>query len=113
MNPEPESNDLPPHAENEPNFRQQSPIFRYDGRLASATTITYYIDEQTWRCNFLHDKAKGLFVLTKPDGTAKRFRDKPARHLVVEPDCETGDMRPAVKGGQPVYLYLCREEREA
>ena len=46
------------------------------------------------------------------DGTTERFRDNPARHLVVEPDLETGELRPAVKYGRPVYIYLCREQRE-
>ncbi len=42
----------------------------------------------------------------------ERFRDKLVRYLVVEPDPETGELRPAVKAGGPVYLYLCREDRE-
>ncbi len=61
---------------------------------------------------FVHDKDKGLFVLTWPDGRVERFRDRPARQLMVEPDRETGAMRPVIKWGQPVYVYLCREERE-
>ena len=54
---------------------------------------------------FTHDKDKGLFILTWSDGRVERFRDRPARQLMVEPDRETGAMR-------PVYVYLCREERE-
>jgi hypothetical protein len=50
--------------------------------------------------------------LTKADGASEHFRDKPTRYLVVELDSNTGELMPAVKGGQPVYLYLCREERE-
>ena len=38
--------------------------------------------------------------------------DNPTRFLCVEPDPETGAMRPVTKRGRPVYLYLCREERE-
>ena len=34
-------------------------------------------------------QAKGLFVLTLADGTVERFRDRPARQLMVEPDAET------------------------
>ncbi len=54
---------------------------------------------------FTHDKDKGLFILTWSDGRVERFRDRLARQLMVEPDRETGAMR-------PVYVYLCREERE-
>ena len=61
---------------------------------------------------FAHDKDKGLFILTWPDGRVERFRDRPARQLMVEPDRQTGAMRPVIKRGQPVYVYLCREERE-
>ena len=46
------------------------------------------------------------------DGTVEVWRDNPARFLCVEPDPETGAMRPVVQLGRPVYLYLCREERE-
>jgi hypothetical protein len=41
------------------------------------------------------------------------FRDNPTRYLCVEPDAETGQMRPVMKRGRPVFLYLCREDREA
>jgi hypothetical protein len=37
---------------------------------------------------------------------------QPIRHLVVEPDPETGELKPVVERGSPTYLYLCREERE-
>jgi len=60
---------------------------------------------------FEHDEAQGVFRLTWPDGKVEVFRDRPARQLRVEPDA-TGAMRPVVTGGQPVYLYLAREERE-
>jgi len=40
------------------------------------------------------------------------LRDEPARYLVVEPDNETGEFAPIVKDRRPVYLWLCREERE-
>jgi hypothetical protein len=42
----------------------------------------------------------------------ERFRDNPVRHLVVEPDPQTGEMRPVTERGQPAYFYLSREERE-
>jgi hypothetical protein len=31
---------------------------------------------------------------------------------MVEPDPVTGELRPVVKHGEPVYVYLCREEWE-
>jgi hypothetical protein len=102
-----------PNAETDPTAHvKPSPMFHYDGGAGSPTTIVYSVEEQPRRFNFDHDKAKGVYVLTKPGGTMERFRDKPARHLVVEPDPTTGELRPAVRGGAPVYLYLCREERE-
>ena len=63
----------------------------------------------SFRCE--HDKEKKLFVLTWPDGRVERFRDNPARQLMVEPDPVTGELRPVIKRGEPVYVYLCREER--
>ena len=105
--------DRGPHAILGPGaYERPSPMFHYDGTPASATTITYVVEAPPRVFDFVHDNAKGVYVLTKPDGTTERFRDKPARHLVVEPDPVTGELRPATKGGLPVYLYLCREERE-
>jgi len=40
------------------------------------------------------------------------LRDNPARYLVVDPDPDTGEMRPARKHGDPKFIYLCREDRE-
>jgi hypothetical protein len=59
-----------------------------------------------------HDMARGLLALTYPDGTVEHFRDKPTRYLVVEPDRDTGALRPIMVGSKAQYLYLCREERE-
>ena len=47
------------------------------------------------------------------DGRVERFRDNPARQLKVAPDRKTGELRPVVDNGEPVYVYLCREERES
>jgi hypothetical protein len=87
-------------------------MFHDEGAAGSVTTYTYFVEAAPGAFHFVHDNAKGVFVLTKRDGTTERFRDKPVRHLVVEPDPETGELRPAIKGGVPVYLHLCREERE-
>jgi hypothetical protein len=61
---------------------------------------------------FEHDGENGIFRIRWDDGRLEVFPDKPVRHLVVEPNAETGDMTPVVKYGRPTYLYLCREERE-
>jgi hypothetical protein len=76
-------------------------------------TYTYDAREPARQFSFNHDKAAGLFVITKLDGTVERFRDNPARCLVVEPHRETGELEPAVNKGQPVYLYFCRQDRES
>jgi len=61
-----------------------------------------------------HLAEKRLFALTDFwDGKTEYWRDNPTRYLVVEIDDETGEVKPAVKDRKPVYLWLCREEREA
>jgi len=61
-----------------------------------------------------HDPDKRLFKLTlTEDGKREYWRDNPTRFLVVEPDPTTGTVKPVLKRGRPVYLWLCREEREA
>jgi hypothetical protein len=82
---------------------------------AIVTTYVYsysFVELRPPSFNFDHDKEKRLFVLTWPGGKIERFRDNPARQLMVEPDPETGEMRPVTKLGEPVYMYVCREERE-
>ncbi len=59
-----------------------------------------------------HDPEKGIFRIRWSDGDVEVFRDKPVRYLVVEPDDQTGELKPVVKRGCPTYLYLAREERE-
>jgi hypothetical protein len=58
-----------------------------------------------------HLADKRLYALTA-EGKTEYWRDNPTRYLVVEPDAESGMMKPALKHGRPVYLWLCREERE-
>jgi hypothetical protein len=93
-------------------FEWRPVLYSCDDELGPVTTYTYVIEERPALFTFTHDTAKGVFVVTNRDGTTERFRDNPARHLVVEPDPETGELRPAVKYGRPVYIYLCREQRE-
>jgi hypothetical protein len=79
----------------------------------AVVTHNYEVRENPRQFSFDHDKAAGLFVIKKADGTVERFRDNPTRYLVVEPNRETGKLQPAVKQGQPVYLYLARQDRES
>jgi hypothetical protein len=37
-------------------------------------------------------------------GKIEKFRNNPVRQLVVEPDAETGELRPARKHGLSVFL---------
>jgi hypothetical protein len=76
------------------------------------TTFVWSTKPRTLPFTFVHDQQKRLFILTWSDGTVERFRDNPARQLMVEPDPETGEMRPVIKHGKPAFVYLCREERE-
>ena len=38
-----------------------------------------------------------MFIITKQDGSTELFRDNPVRYLVVEPDPQTGELRPTAK----------------
>jgi hypothetical protein len=73
---------------------------------------SYPVPPKTALFDLDHDRDKGIFRLKWPDGETEVFRDKPTRYLVLEPDPQTGEMKPVVKRGCPVYLCLCREERE-
>lgn len=44
--------------------------------------------------------------------TPRTARFKPVRRAKVEPDPVTGELRPVIKRGESVYVYLCREERD-
>jgi hypothetical protein len=82
------------------------------GTFVRITTYDGPAESRAEQFQFERDTQKRLFVLTGPDGKTERFRDNPTRYLVVEPDPETGAMRPVIKHGEPCYIYLCREERE-
>jgi hypothetical protein len=91
---------------------------------AGIITYTYFVMDQEEaagsaagsetppRYSFEHDRENGVYRVKWSDGEVEVFRDKPVRHLVVEPDRQTGELRPAITRGNPRYLYLCREERE-
>ena len=76
-------------------------VYRYDPPLPSPVQ---------WQWEHLPDKR--LYSLTA-EGKTDYWRDNPTRYLIVEPDKETGMMKPALKRRRPVYIWLCREEREA
>jgi len=76
------------------------------------TTYAYWVQQQPPSFTLDHDQQKRVFRLTLPEGKTECFRDNPTRYLVVEPDAESGEFRPATQHGKPMYLYLCREERE-
>jgi hypothetical protein len=59
-----------------------------------------------------HDPEKRCLRLTRPDGTTTSFRDQPVRFLVVEPDSNSGKLRPAVSMGKAKVVYLCPEIAE-
>jgi hypothetical protein len=86
-------------------------VTRDDG--TPETWYEYVTEPRTPAFTFEHDKQKRLFVLKWSNGKTEKFRDNPVRHLIVEPDPQTGGMRPVTKRGQPTYLYLSREERES
>ena len=81
----------------------------------NVTTFVYGEEPPGPAFQFSHNREKRLFVLSWSDGRIEKFRDNPARQLVVEPDAdsdsdpETGELRPVIKRGRPVYVYLCRE----
>src|SRR5262249_52790175 len=106
----------------QPAVRPSSPqegMFSYDDdwRMSAISskgaraTLTYTCHRKP-QVAVEHVREKGVFRLTAPDGKTEVFRDDATRYLVVEPDPETGEMTPVIRGGQPKFLYLCREERE-
>lgn len=81
------------------------------------TTYTFSYTPKPVLFQFRHLVQERLFAVTAVDGEAQPqyFRDNPTRFLVVEPyTLEGGEaFMPVVERGRPVYLWLCREEREA
>ena len=88
------------------------PAHVHDEAAIGSVTCTYEVREDSRHFSFAHDRTEGVFIITKRDGSTELFRDIPVRYLVVEPDPQTGELRPTAKCGLPVYLYLCREQRE-
>jgi hypothetical protein len=70
-------------------------VTKEDGSVE--TWYRYLVEPDTPAIVFEHVKRDRLFILTWPDGRTERFRDNPVRHLVVEPDPQTGEMRPVIK----------------
>jgi len=96
----------------EPTMVEVSESVGSDGRGMTTYTYSFEVDPWVQSFTFEHDKEKRVFRLTDAEGKAEYFRDNPARYLVVEPDLETGGMRPAIQHGKPKLIYLCREDRE-
>jgi hypothetical protein len=111
MNSNPDPSELTP---DDPGAADWPPSCDFAESTGETTTYSYsyWAPEEPTRFSFTHEQAKGLFVLTTTEGKVERFRDKPTRFLVVDPDPETGEIRPAVKYGEPVYLYLCPRKDE-
>ena len=73
------------------------------------TTYTYYCDPPPPQFECHHALERRVFEIVGPDGRKSVFHDREVRFLVVEPDPETGELRPATRRGKPEILYLCRE----
>ncbi|MGO9914730.1 MAG: hypothetical protein ACLQIB_08460 [Isosphaeraceae bacterium] len=80
-------------------------VVRQDGRAPATTGAA------ARRFRWEHLLEKRLFALTA-DGKTEYWRDSLTRYLVVEPDPTTGTIKPVLKRCGPVYMWLCREERE-
>jgi hypothetical protein len=79
-------------------------------RGAGARTVfTYPCPERAIPDRVEHDPERRALRLTRPDGTAIAFRDQPVRFLVVEPDPQSGKLRPAISMGKAKVVYLCPE----
>jgi len=90
--------------------------YSYD-RGSNLTTVTYQYGPipdspgpPAFQWEHLHEKR--LFALTGPDGKTEHWRDNPTRYLVVERDPTAGTFEPVLKRCKPVWIWLCREERE-
>ena len=59
------------------------------------------------RLEWKHIAEKRLFALTH-DGETEYWRDNPTRSLVVEPDFNTGEMQPVLKGTGPSICGCAR-----
>ena len=104
----------PTRAELHNTYDSENRLIMTSERITSLRVTTYNdpAEPRAERFKFEHDTRRRLFLLTGPDGKTEHFRDNPTRYLVVEPDPQTGAMRPVIQRGQPSYIYLCREERE-
>jgi hypothetical protein len=108
--PEPDPERKPHEPDNIRNDRQSVTTFSYD---AAGDALTVVREGGTWytfthaapRFDWEHLADKRLFALTAKDKT-EYWRDNPTRYLVVEPDPETGMMKPATRIAGP-FTFGC------
>jgi hypothetical protein len=112
MNSDSSSPDRGPGDPSDNKFRWTE-VPRLARNVGKVVTYVYSAGPQPPPAIVQRDDSKRLFVITMPDGTVDRYRDRPVRHLIVEPDPKTGGMWPAIKDGKPATIWLCREEVEA
>ncbi len=118
MNPDPPPPDpAPGELPGDSNRHFGVTTYSYDSR-SNLTTVAYQFgpipdSPGPPAFHWEHLQEKRLFALTGPDGKTEYWRDNPTRYLVVELDSTTGTIEAVLKRGKPVYLLLCREDREA
>jgi hypothetical protein len=88
-------------------------VQEWDGPAPMAEDLAGQVLREMPTFAFQHDARNGVFRITWADGRVETFRDQPLRHLVLEPEAETGELKPVVRCGLPWVLYLSREEHEA
>jgi hypothetical protein len=73
------------------------------------TVFTYSCPQRAIPIQVEHDPKRRALRPFRPDGTTIAFRDQPVRFLVVEPDPNSGMLRPAVSMDKAKVVYLCPE----
>jgi hypothetical protein len=87
-------------------------VEEWNGPAPTAEDLASQVLREMPTFGFQHDARNGVFRITWADGRVEVFRDPPVRYLVLEPDAETGELKPVVRCGRPWVLYLSREVHE-
>jgi hypothetical protein len=82
-----------------------------DGSGSTVCVYSYEIPPPAF--GFEHDVQRRVFRVRSSHGEVSVFRDRLVRYLAVRPDPKTGELMPVTKRGEPVFMYLCREERRS